>query len=319
MIAVLTGGTGGAKFVEGLLEVGPVENLTFIVNTADDLEWWGLHVSPDLDSITYAASGRLSRDRGWGVEGDTFYCLQAMADLSEPIWFHIGDNDLAVHLVRSNLLAQGKTLAEVTAEICRRLGVQPRILPMCNSRVETRVDTPVGELGFQEYFVKRWYQDPVQSVRFAGAAEAEPAPGVIDAILSASAVLIAPSNPITSIGPILAVPGIREALRETPATVTAVSPIVGNAAVSGPAGALMAAQGLPVSIAGVAEAYRDFLDRLIVDHSDSQMARQLEASGLRVHCTSTVMKTIEDKIRLARTVLQFLSGEEAGEAVSEFP
>ena len=319
MIAVLTGGTGGAKFVEGLLEVGSVENLTCIVNTADDLEWWGLYVSPDLDSITYAAAGRLSRDRGWGVEGDTFYCLQAMADLSEPIWFHIGDSDLALHLVRSNLLAQGKTLTEVTAEICRKLGVQVRILPMCNSRVETRVDTPVGELGFQEYFVKRWYQDPVRSVRFTGAAEAHPAPGVIDAILSASAVLIAPSNPITSIGPILAVPGIRAALRETRATVTAVSPIIGNAAVSGPAGALMAAQGLPVSIAGVAEAYHDFLDLLIVDHSDSQMARQLEGSGLRVHCTSTLMKTIEDKLKLARTVLQLLSGEEAGEAVSDFP
>jgi LPPG:FO 2-phospho-L-lactate transferase len=319
MIAVLTGGTGGAKFIEGLLEVGPVENLTFIVNTADDLEWWGLHVSPDLDSITYAAAGRLSRDRGWGVEGDTFYSLRAMADLAEPIWFHIGDNDLAVHLVRSKLLAEGKTLTEVTAEICRRLGVQPGILPMCNSRVETRVDTPVGELGFQEYFVKRWYQDPVRSVRFAGAAEAEPAPGVIDAIHSASAILIAPSNPITSIGPILAVPGIRDALRETRATVTAISPIVGNAAVSGPAGALMAAQGLPVSIAGVAQAYRDFLDLLIVDNSDSQMARQLEGSGLRVECTSAVMKTIEDKVRLARAVLQFVSGEEAGEAVSEFP
>jgi len=319
MITVLTGGTGGAKFVEGLLEVGPVENLTFVVNTGDDLEWWGLHVSPDLDSITYAAAGRLSRDRGWGVEGDTFYCLQAMADLAEPIWFNIGDNDLAVHLVRSKLLAEGKTLTEVTAEICRKLGVQARILPMCNSRVETRVDTPVGELAFQEYFVKRWYQDPVRSVRFAGAVEAQPAPGVIDAILSASAVLIAPSNPVTSIGPILAVPGIRKALSETRATVTAVSPIIGNAAVSGPAGALMAAQGLPVSIAGVADAYHDFLDLLIVDHSDSQMARQLEVSGLRVHCTSTLMKTIEDKVRLAREVLQVLPGEEAGEAVSEFP
>jgi LPPG:FO 2-phospho-L-lactate transferase len=319
MITVLTGGTGGAKFVEGLLEVGPVENLTLIVNTADDLEWWGLHVSPDLDSITYAAAGRLSRDRGWGVEGDTFYCLQAMADLAEPMWFHVGDNDLAVHLVRSKLLAQGKTLTEVTAEICRKLGVQTRILPMSNARVETRIDTPVGELAFQEYFVKRWYQDPVRSVRFAGAAEAQPAPGVIDAIHSASAVLIAPSNPVTSIGPILAVPGIRKALGETRATVTAISPIIGNAAVSGPAGALMAAQGLPVSIAGVAEAYHDFLDFLIVDHSDSQLARQLEVSGLRAHCTSTLMKTLEDKVRLAREVLQFVSGEEAGEAVSEFP
>jgi LPPG:FO 2-phospho-L-lactate transferase len=319
MIAVLTGGTGGAKLAEGLLAASPVENLTFIVNTADDLEWWGLHISPDLDSITYAAAGRLSRERGWGVQGDTFYCRQAMADLSEPIWFSIGDSDLAVHLVRSKLLAAGKTLSDVTAEICRKLGVRPRILPMSNSRVETRIDTLGGELGFQEYFVKRRYQDPVRSVRFAGAAEAQPAPGVIDAILSASAVLIAPSNPVTSIGPILAIPGIREALRETRATVTAVSPIIGNAAVSGPAGTLMAAQGLPVSIAGVAEAYRDFLDLLIADRSDRPVARQLEESGLGVHCAGTLMKTIEDKFTLAHTVLQLLSGEKAGEPVSDLP
>jgi len=319
MIVVLTGGTGGAKLVEGLLEVGAAEDLTFVVNTADDLEWWGLHISPDLDSITYAAAGRLSQERGWGVQNDTFYCLQAMAELSEPIWFHLGDSDLAVHLVRSKLLAQGKTLTEVTAEICRKLGVRARILPMSNSRVETRIDTPVGELGFQEYFVKRWYQDPVRSVRLAGAAQAQPAPGVIEAILSASAVLIAPSNPITSIGPILAVPGIREALRETRATVTAVSPIIGNAAVSGPAGTLMAAQGLPVSIVGVAEAYRDFLDLLIADLGDSEAARQLEGSGVSVHCTGTIMKTIEDKSKLARSLLQLLSGEKSGEAVSDLP
>jgi LPPG:FO 2-phospho-L-lactate transferase len=318
MIVVLTGGTGGAKFVEGLLEASPIENLTFVVNTADDLEWWGLHVSPDLDSITYAAAGRLSRERGWGVQGDTFYCLQAMADLSEPIWFNIGDSDLAVHLIRSKLLAQGKTLTEATAEICRKLGVKARILPMCNSRVETRIDTPVGELAFQEYFVKRWYQDPVRSVRFAGAREAQPAPGVVDAILSASAILIAPSNPITSIGPILAVPGIREALRETRATVTAVSPIIGNAAVSGPAATLMAAQGLPVSLAGVAQAYEDFLDLLIADLSDSHRAHQLNGSAVRVHYTGTLMKTMEDKFKLARTALQLVSAETTDRAVSDF-
>ena len=209
MIVVLTGGTGGAKFVDGLRQVAPAQDFTFVVNTGDDLEWWGLYVSPDLDSITYGLAGLLSRERGWGVKGDTFYCLQAMGELAEPIWFHVGDRDLAVHLLRSKLLAQGKTLTEVTTEICAKLGVQARILPMSNSRVETRISTPVGELSFQEYFVQRWYQDPVTSVRFAGATEAEPAPGVVDAILAASAVIIAPSNPITSIGPILSVPGIR--------------------------------------------------------------------------------------------------------------
>src|ERR1700674_5531140 len=247
MIVVLTGGTGGAKFVEGLRQVASAQQLAFIVNTGDDLEWWGLYVSPDLDSITYAMAGLLSKERGWGVKGDTFFCLQAMGELAEPIWFHVGDRDLAIHLLRSKYLAQGKTLTEATTASCNKLGVQARILPMSNSRVETRVDTPIGELSFQEYFVQRWYQDPVKSVRFAGAERAQPAPGVTEAILSASAVLIAPSNPITSIGPILAVPGIRAALTQTPAPVVAISPIIGAAAVSGPAGILMAAQGIPIS------------------------------------------------------------------------
>jgi len=187
--------------------------------------------------------------------------------------------------------------------------VQARILPMSNSRVETRVDTPIGELHFQEYFVQRWYQDPVKSVRFGGATEAEPAPGVIEAILSARIVILAPSNPITSIGPILAVPGIREALHTTGATVAAISPIVGGNAVSGPAGILMASQGLPVSIAGVAQAYQDFLDVLIADLQDAQAARQLDRPGLRVHTANTIMKTADDKAKLARTVLAILAAE----------
>ncbi len=217
MIVVLTGGTGGAKFVDGLRQVVSAKELTVIVNTGDDLEWWGLYVSPDVDSITYVLGGLLSNERGWGVKGDTFFCLETMGRLGQPIWFHVGDRDLAVHLLRSKLLSEGKTLAQATTEISRSLGVEARILPMSNSRVETRVDTPAGELSFQEYFVQRWYQDPVNSVGFAGAADAEPAPGVIDAIMSASVVLIAPSNPISSIGPILSVPGIKEALQRTQA------------------------------------------------------------------------------------------------------
>jgi LPPG:FO 2-phospho-L-lactate transferase len=317
MIVVLTGGTGGAKFVDGLRHAVPPEQLTFIVNTGDDLEWWGLHVSPDLDSITYGLAGLLSRERGWGVKGDTFYCLQAMGELAEPIWFHVGDRDLAVHLLRSRLLAEGKTLTEATAEICGRLGVQARILPMTNSRVETRIDTPIGDLSFQEYFVQRWYQDPVKSVHFAGVADAVPAPGVVDSILAASAVIVAPSNPITSIGPILAVPGIREALRETRATVAAVSPIIGTAAVTGPAGILMAAQGLPVSIAGVVQAYEDFLDILIADVRDSAAAKQLDRPELRVHCTNIIMNTADDKAKLARTVLSLIARNTAAHAASD--
>jgi LPPG:FO 2-phospho-L-lactate transferase len=317
MIVVLTGGTGGAKFVDGLRQVVPSKDLTIIVNTGDDLEWWGLYVSPDLDSITYVLAGLLSKERGWGVKGDTFFCLQAMGDLGEPIWFHTGDRDLAVHLLRTKLLKQGKTLSQISAEIATKMGVEAQILPMSNARVETRVDTPIGELSFEEYFVQRWYQDPVNSVRFAGIENAEPAPGVIDAIMSATVVLLAPSNPITSIGPILAVPGILEALKQTRAPVAAVSPIIGNTAVSGPAGILMAAQGLPVSIAGVAQAYREFLDVLVVDNRDATAAEELKLSGLRVHCANTIMGSAEDKVELARQVLSLMSAESAAHAGSD--
>jgi LPPG:FO 2-phospho-L-lactate transferase len=319
MIVVLTGGTGGAKFVDGLRQVVSAYELTIIVNTGDDLEWWGLYVSPDLDSITNVLAGRLSKERGWGVKGDTFHCLQAMEELGQPIWFQVGDRDLAVHLLRSKLLANGKTLAEATTEIAAKLGVQARILPMSNSRVETRVATPIGELSFEEYFVQRWFQDPVNSVRFEGAADAQPAPGVVDAIMSASVVLLAPSNPVTSIGPILALPAIREALRKTPAPVAAVSPIVGGSAVSGPAGILMAAQGLPVSLAGVAQAYMDFLDVLIADVRDARAAEELQQSGLRVHCTHTITRTAEEKADLARTVLSLTSNKSTAYAALDPP
>jgi LPPG:FO 2-phospho-L-lactate transferase len=300
---VLTGGTGGAKFVDGLRQVLPPEDLTVIVNTGDDLMWWGLYVSPDVDSITYMFAGRLSQERGWGVKGDTFYCLKAMGQLGQPTWFNTGDRDLATHIFRSSRLTEGKTLSEVTEEITSLLGVKARVLPMSNSRVETRVLTPAGDLSFEEYFVERWYQDPVEAVRFAGASEAEPGPGVIDAIRHAELVILAPSNPVTSIGPILAVPGIREALRGSRAKIAAVSPIVGGAAVTGPAGVLLAAQGYAVSIAGVADYYRDFLDLLVVDLKDEAAARPLRENGLRVQCAQTIMRTNEDRVALAQTVL----------------
>jgi len=309
MICVLSGGTGGAKFVDGLRQVMPAEEITIIVNTGDDLLWWGLYVSPDIDSITYVLSGMLSRERGWGVKGDTFLCLQAMGQLGEPTWFHTGDRDLAMHVLRSRLLAEGKTLSEATNVISGKLGVKARVLPMSDQRIETRVDTPAGELSFEEYFVQRWYQDPVKSVRFAGASDAEPAAGVIDAITSADAVLIAPSNPITSIGPILAVPGIRLALTRARGKIAAISPIVGNAPVAGPAGILMQAQGLPCSIAGVAKAYEEFLDILICDTRDARSAEAVRKSGLRVQCTQTIMRSAEDKAGLAREALAFACGD----------
>ena len=317
MITVLTGGTGGAKFVDGLRQIVKAEDLTLIVNTGDDMVWWGLYVSPDIDSITYMLAGKLSPERGWGVRGETFHCLRAMGQLGQPIWFHTGDRDLATHILRSKLLADGKTLSEVTAEISSKLGIRARILPMSNSRVETRVTTPIGELSFEEYFVQRWYQDPVESVRYAGASDAEPSPGVIQAIRSAEFVLLAPSNPISSITPILAVPGIREALRETRARTVAVSPIVAGAAVSGPAGTMMAAQGYEVSIAGVADCYRDFLDVLVVDTVDAYAAQGLQQSGMRVVCTRTVMRSARDRVALARAVMAAAKQPPEAEAATE--
>jgi LPPG:FO 2-phospho-L-lactate transferase len=285
-----------------------------VVNTGDDLMWWGLYVSPDLDSIAYALAGMLSKERGWGVAGDTFFCLQAMSHLGQPTWFQVGDRDLAAHLLRSKLMAEGKTLSEATREIAASLGVKARILPMSDSRIETRIATPMGELSFQEYFVQRWYQDPVETVHFAGVTDAKPAPGVVEAIMSADTVILAPSNPITSIGPVLSVPGIREALRSTRARIGAVSPIVRNAAVAGPAGVLMQSQGLEVSIAGVARAYLDFLDLLVVDNADARAAEALRQSGLQVECTNTIMKTADDRTELARTAVSLLTAKNAARA-----
>lgn len=317
MITVLTGGTGGAKFVDGLRRLVAPEELTIIVNTGDDHQWWGLYISPDIDSITYVLTDLLSTERGWGVRGDTFHCLQRMKELGEPAWFSAGDRDLATHLLRTRLLAEGRTLSEVTRAIAEKMGVQSQVLPMSDQRVETRIDTPVGDLSFEEYFVKRWYQDPVKAVRFAGASEAEPAPGVLDAISGAEAVLIAPSNPVTSIGPILAVPGIRKALEKTSAPVLAVSPVIGNAAVSGPAAELMKSQGLEVSIRGIAATYSGFLDMLVVHEADSHTAAALRENGLEVSTADIMMGTVEDRVRVAKAALALALPEDRGLTAAE--
>jgi LPPG:FO 2-phospho-L-lactate transferase len=295
MIVVFTGGTGGTKLVQGLQQVVAPEKVTVIVNTGDDLEWWGLHVSPDVDSVLYGLAGLLSTDRGWGMEGDSFRCLERMKRLGEPAWFSLGDLDLATHLTRTKLLGAGRSLSEVTAELALRLGIRARVLPMSDDRVSTMLETEKGTLNFQEYFVRERHQVEVHAVRFEGAGQAAPAPGVIEAIESAEAIIFAPSNPVTSIGPILAVPGVRDALRRTEAPVAAVSPIVGGAAVSGPAGSLMQMMGWPSSIAGVAQAYEDFLNVLIADQADKVAAERMNGGALRVVCTNTLMKSHDDR------------------------
>jgi LPPG:FO 2-phospho-L-lactate transferase len=300
MIVVLSGGTGGAKLVQGLNHVVPLGNLTVIVNTGDDIEWWGLHVSPDVDSILYALADSLSVERGWGVEDDTFRSLERMARLGQPTWFSLGDLDLATHLARTNLLREGLPLSDVTAHLARRMEIRARVLPMSDARVATMVDTPLGTLNFQEYFVRERHQVEVRGIHFEGAEQSRPAPGVLESIASAEAVILAPSNPVTSVGPILAVPGIREALRNTSAPVVAVSPIIGGDAVSGPAGLLMRRKGWPSTIAGVAQAYEDFLDVLVVDLADHADADHLREGDLHVLCANTVMKSMQDKQELAR-------------------
>jgi LPPG:FO 2-phospho-L-lactate transferase len=300
MIVVFTGGTGGTKLVQGLQHIVPPEELTVIVNTGDDIEWWGLHVSPDVDSVLYGLAGLLSKERGWGVEDDSFRCLERMKQLGQASWFSLGDLDLATHLTRTMLLRAGKRLSEATAELAAKFGIRARVLPMSDDRVSTMLDTAKGTLTFQEYFVRERHQVEARAVRFEGAENARPAPGVIESIETAEAIVFAPSNPVTSIGPIL---GVRQALRETKATVAAVSPIIGGEAVSGPAGVLMTMMGWPSTIAGVAKAYEDFLDVLVADRADEAQALTMSTTGLRVLSTNTIMRSIDDKRELAAFVL----------------
>ena len=314
MIAVFTGGTGGTKLVQGLQQIAPPEDLTVVVNTGDDIEWWGLHVSPDIDSVLYGLSGLLSRERGWGMEDESFRCLDRMRQLGQPAWFSLGDLDLATHLTRTMLLREGKSLSAATAELAAKLGIRARVLPMTDDRVSTVLDTAKGALTLQEYFVRERHLVDVRAVYFQGAEKARAAQGVIEAIGSAEAVIFAPSNPVTSIGPILAVPDVRDALRRTRAPIAAVSPIVGGAAVSGPAGVLMEMMGWPSSIAGVARAYEDFLDVLIADITDKDDAQRMGSEKLRVVCANTLMKSTDDKRELARLTLAAVATPQSARA-----
>jgi len=311
MITVLAGGTGAAKFIRGLIEILPPEELTIIGNTGDDCVVWALHVSPDLDTIMYLLADLLDEERGWGIKGDTFACLEAMKRYDEPTWFQLGDRDLATHIERTVGLHEGWTLSEVTERLGRSLGVRVRILPMTNDRVETRIHTPQGTLSFQEFFVRERWSSEVTSVEFHGRERAQPSPGVIEAIRASDGVVIAPSNPITSIGPILSVKGIRQALVDTPAQVIAISPIVGGQAVSGPTGKLMKAFGYEVSALGVAQVYRDFLDVLIIDEHDVALGTEIERLDVRVVRAHTIMHDLAAKVSLAKEPMRLLRTPEA--------
>lgn len=304
MIVVLAGGVGAARFLQGVVQVVPQEQLTVIANTGDDRVFYGLHVSPDIDIVMYTLAGLVDEAQGWGIRNDTYHTMQQLTSYGNEDWFALGDRDLATHIHRTNLLQQGKTLSEVTDHLRQQLGLTLRILPMSNQPIPTHIQTPEGLFHFEEYFVKRRSSDEVQDVRFVGAREAKPAPGVLDAIKQADAILIAPSNPIVSIGSILAVPGIHDALHEASGTIVAVSPIVGGMPIKGPADKLMRGLGIEVSAVGVTRCYRDFLDVMVIDERDAHLAQEIEDLGIPTVVTNTIMRDSASKAVLARTVLQ---------------
>jgi LPPG:FO 2-phospho-L-lactate transferase len=304
MITALAGGIGASKFLEGLCAAIDPQQLTIIVNTGDDIKLFGLHISPDLDTVTYTLGGVVNKATGWGMASDTFQCLDAMRTYDGPQWFNLGDRDLATHLFRTEQLRQGCPLSDVADQIRLAHGVVARVLPMTDSYVPTTILTELGDLHLQEYLVKHRAQPQVKGVRFENIEFAAPARGVAEAILDASGVIVCPSNPLISIGPILAVPGIRELLAETKAPVVAISPIVGGASLKGPTDRMLADLGKEVSALQVARLYEGFVDVFILDRQDAAEKGGIEGLGMKVVVTNTVMSGAAEKLALAEAALE---------------
>jgi len=290
--------------LRGLLAVAPPEDVVAIVNTGDDVVLHGLHVSPDLDTVTYTLAEAIDPERGWGLAGESWAAMEALERYGGNTWFRLGDRDLGTHLYRTQRLCDGASLSAITAEIAAAWKLGLTILPMSDDRIETRVTVPgEGEIGFQEYFVARQHSVPVSAVRFAGAADATPAPGVLDALNEADRLVICPSNPIVSIGPVLAVPGIREAVEARREDAIAVSPIVAGAALKGPADRMLEELGHEASVVGVARLYAPLAATLVIDNVDAALADAVEAAGMRCVVTPTVMNSPDVAAALARVVL----------------
>jgi LPPG:FO 2-phospho-L-lactate transferase len=305
-IVVLAGGVGAARFLDGLAAAIPPEQITVILNTGDDAEFHGLRVCPDLDTVLYTLAGIVDPERGWGVAGDTYHCLDILASLRKETWFRLGDRDLATHVVRTERTRQGAPLSKITDELRRAYGVASRIFPMTDDTARTRLRTSAGWLSFQEYFVKLRHEPEVLEADFSEAAASTPAPSVLEAIAACDGVIVGPSNPVLSIGPILAVPGIREALSDASAPVVAVTPIVGGKALKGPTDRNLASLGMEASAAGVAELYKDFLDIFILDEQDTGLRRRVEHAKLAVAVTQTVMSSQAARRSLAEATLSAL-------------
>ena len=302
-VLALAGGVGGAKLVVGLAQCLDPGELVVGVNTGDDEEFHGLHVSPDMDTMMYTLAGLSNPETGWGLQGDTFHALSMLRSYGSDTWFNLGDRDLATHIRRTQLLGQGLTLSEVTAQLCSALGVSHSIVPISDQPVRTVLDTPEGRLSMQEYFVRRRAQPDVSAVHYEGASEARPSPVLDEALGQARMLVICPSNPALSVGPIVAVAGMKERLARFPGIRVAVSPIVGNDAVRGPAGRIMAGLGHEVSVVGVARAYHEFCDVLVIDRQDESLGPAVAEAGLRPLVTNTIMNSFQDRVDLARTVL----------------
>jgi LPPG:FO 2-phospho-L-lactate transferase len=298
---------GGAKIARGLYRTLPANSLSLIVNTADDTEHWGLHVSPDLDTVTYTLAG-MAGERGWGIRGDSFSSLAMMGQFGAADWFRIGDGDLATDVFRTMCLRGGDTLSNVAAHIASSLGVRARILPMTDARVATQVRTGQEWIDFQEYFVHRGHGVPVDEIRYVGVERAAATPAVLQALSAADVIVLANSNPVLSILPVLSVGGVRSALRETTARRVAVSPMLGTGSIAGPAGDLMHTIGQPPTSLGVARAYHGLIDGIVIAREDADQAPEIEALGIRVLCTDTIMRDDADKERLAGDTVAFAMG-----------
>src|SRR5258706_1587773 len=306
-VTALAGGVGASKLLLGLHDVVDPRDLTVVVNTGDDITLHGLKISPDLDIVTYTLAGIVDAAKGWGYRGETFHALKRLAVFGRIHWFNLGDRDLATHIHRSAMLAEGKSLSDAAEAIRVALAVKTRILPMCDEPVPTMIDTAEGELHFQEYLVKRRAEPVVRGIRFDGADKARPANSVLDAIRDADRILICPSNPLISIGPILAVPGIREALRARKEKVVAVCPIVGGKSLKGPSDKMLAELGHEPSARGVANLYADFSGTFVIDPADKMQAEPIRKLGMKVEVVPTVMKTQTQKRKLARSLLALKS------------
>jgi LPPG:FO 2-phospho-L-lactate transferase len=309
MVVALCGGVGAARLLRGMEQVVGGPSITAVVNTGDDTELFGLHVSPDLDTVMYTLAGLVDDERGWGLANETWTVMDALDALGGPTWFRLGDRDLATHCYRTGRLAAGATLSEVTAELCRSFGVGPTLLPVSDDRIRTVVTLrDGGDVPFQDYFVRLRHAVPVSGIRFDGAGSATPGQGVLGALEAAATIVVCPSNPVVSIGPLLAVPGVLDVLRRRRDRVVGVSPLVGGAALKGPADRMLVELGGEATSAGVARGYADWMGTLVIDTADAGDAPSVEAAGLRCVVAPTVMRTPDAAARLSEAVLASLDG-----------